>query len=370
MARLFLFSNVMFEVGALNRLPDEINKLKMVRPLFVTDKGLANLGLVERCIKLFPTLIVFDSTPENPTEEAVNKACELYRDKGCDGIVALGGGSSMDLGKAVALLVSHDGDLAEFDITGDNPRPVEDVPPILVIPTTSGTGTENSVGCVISLNNGTKSIIDSEKLIPKAVICDPELTVSLPARLTAATGIDALSHCIEGYCSNISNPLTESIALDGIKRIASSIERAVNEPTNIEARSDMMIGSLQGGLAMTMELGAAHAMSVPLGALCHGHHGELTGAVLGAAMAFNEPVQPEIMQEVRMALGLSLDSDIRHEMNVLCKRLGLRTQLSQMSVTLKSLPIIAAEASGSFFDSTNPRQGSQDDYMNMLKQQF
>ena len=370
MSRLFMYSNVLFEAGGLNKLPEEISRQGLARPLFVTDPGLSALGLTQRCIDLCPGLTVYDQTPENPTEAAVKEAVELYKASGCDGVVALGGGSSMDLGKAICLLVSHDGELADYDLTGPNPISVGPVPPLLVIPTTSGTGTEVAMGCVISLDNDHKTIIDSENLIPSGVICDPELTLSLPSRLTAATGIDALSHCIEGYCSNIANPLTESIALDGVRRIAGAIERAVNEPQSIEARSDMMIGSLQGGLAMTMELGAAHAMSVPLGAYFHEHHGELTGAVLGSAMQFNEPIQKETMANVRHALGVSADVDLREWMNGLCERLGLRTRLSQMGVTEESLPTIAGEAAGSFLDAFNARQGTEEEYLAMLKAQF
>lgn len=370
MSRFFMFSNVLFEDDGLSKLAEEIARLKISRPLLVTDPGLANLGLVDRCTSLCPGFAVYAETPENPTEAAAQTAAELYQAEGCDGIVAIGGGSSMDLGKAVGLIVSHDGDLAEFDVTGPNPRPLDDIPPLLVIPTTAGTGTEVSVGCVITLNNGHKATIDSEKFIPAAVICDPLLTVSLPPRLTAATGIDALSHCIEGYCSNLQNPLTEPVALDGVRRIAGAIERAVQEPNNIQARRDMMIGSLQGGVAMSMELGAAHALSVPLGAEFHEHHGELTGAVLGAAMKFNEPAQKEQLQAVRHAIGIPDGDDLQEWMNNFCEKLGLRTRLSDFGVTENSLEGIAEEAANSFFNDLNYRKGTTEDYLAMLRSQY
>ena len=206
MTQLYLFANVLLENGGLKRLPEEASRLGLDRPLLVTDKGLSELGFGARCKALCPDISVYDDTPENPTEAAARAAAEAYREQDCDGVIAVGGGSSMDLGKAVCILVSHPGGLADYDITRPNPRPLFDVPPLLVVPTTSGTGTEVSVGCVITLDSGRKAIIDSYRLIPSAVICDPELTVSLPPTLTAATGIDALSHCIEGYCSNIDNP--------------------------------------------------------------------------------------------------------------------------------------------------------------------
>ena len=370
MSRLFMYSNVLYEVGGLNKLSEECASLGISRPLLVTDPGLAALGLAQRCVDLVPALTVFDQTPENPTEAAVTDAVELYKASDCDGVVALGGGSSMDLGKAVSLLVSHTGTIADFDVTGPDPRSVGPVKPLMVIPTTSGTGTEVSFGCVITLNNGHKAVVNSENFIPAAVICDPELTVSLPARLTAATGIDALSHCIEGYCSNIENPLTESIALDGIRRIAGAIETTIADPQNIKARGDMMIGSLQGGLSMTMFLGAAHSMSVPLGEYFHDHHGELTGAVLGAAMQFNEPAQKETMANVRRALGVPAEADLREWMNGLCERLGLRFKLRDFGVTEESLPTIAREAKSSFLDLANPRETTEADYLAMLKAQF
>ncbi|MEO1081729.1 MAG: iron-containing alcohol dehydrogenase [Pseudomonadota bacterium] len=370
MSRLYLYSNVLLEVGGLRRLPDEVSRLGLARPLLVTDPGLANLGLAQRCKDLCAALSIFDQTPENPTEAAARAAVDMYRELECDGVVALGGGSSMDLGKAVSLLVSHAGTLADYDLTGPDPKPLHDVPPLLVIPTTSGTGTEVSVGCVITLDSGHKTIIDSDKLIPSVVICDPELTVSLPPRLTAATGIDALSHCIEGFCSNIENPLTEPVALEGVRRISTAIERAVQEPNDIEARRDMMIGSLQGGLAMTMELGAAHAVSVPLGEHFHGHHGELTGAMLGSALEFNEPVQRARVAQIRLALGVPAASNLREWINDFCESLGLRIQLGDLGVTFDALEMIANEASTSFFNSTNPRRGTSDDYLEMLRAQF
>ena len=371
MSRLYIYSNVFLENGGLRRLPEEVALLGLSRPLLVTDKGLSELGLAQRCKTLCPSLSIYDGTPENPTEAAARSAVEMYKSKGCDGVVALGGGSSMDLGKAVCLLVSQTGTLADYDLTGPSPKPLEkEVPPLLVIPTTSGTGTEVSVGCVISLDNGHKTIIDSEKLIPQAVICDPELTLSLPARLTAATGIDALSHCIEGFCSNIHNPLTEPVAIAGVRRIAGAIQRAVQEPSNIDARREMMIGSLQGGIAMTMELGAAHAVSVPLGEHFHGHHGELTGAMLGAAMDFNEPAARDKIAQVREALGAPRTVNLREWMNDYCENLGLRVRLSDLGVLADSLGIIAQEASQSFFNETNPRQGTQEEYLGMLKAQL
>lgn len=370
MTRLMMFSNVLLQDNGLEKLADEIARLKVKRPLLVTDPVLAALGLADRCTQLCSALVVYDKTPENPTEAAVLDAANVYKAEKCDGIVALGGGSSMDLGKAVGIVVSHPGQLKDYDLTGPNPKQLNTIPPLLAIPTTAGTGTEVSVGAVITLDNDHKAIIDSDKLIPASVICDPMLTVSLPPRLTAATGIDALSHCIEGYCSNISNPLTEPIALNGVWRIANAIERAVQEPKNLDARRDMMIGSLQGGLAMSMELGAAHALSVPLGAAFHAHHGELTGAVLGSAMRFNENTQKETISDVRRALGIGARQSIRTYMNLLCEKLGLRTRLRDFGVTEQALPKIAEEAAQSFFNTTNFRTGSQDDYLQMLRGQF
>ena len=161
MTQLYLFANVLLENGGLKRLPEEASRLGLDRPLLVTDKGLSELGFGARCKALCPDISVYDDTPENPTEAAARAAAEAYREQDCDGVIAVGGGSSMDLGKAVCILVSHPGGLADYDITRHNPRPLFDVPPLLVVPTTSGTGTEVSVGCVITLDSGRKAIIDS-----------------------------------------------------------------------------------------------------------------------------------------------------------------------------------------------------------------
>ena len=366
MPRYYLHSNVIFEPNALEKLPEELARLGITKPLMVTDPGLAELGMVQKCSDLVPELVAFDSTPPNPTELAANQAAELYRRHACDGIFALGGGSSMDLAKAVGILVTHKCDLSDYDVTGPSPKSLGPIAPLLEIPTTAGTGTEVSVGCVLMFNDGHKGVIDSERLIPATVICDPKLTLSLPARLTAATGMDALSHCIEGYCSNISNPLTEPIALDGIRRIAAAIERAVNEPNNLDARSDMMMGALQGGIAMSMELGAAHAMSVPIGAILHGHHGAETAAVLGAAMRFNEGSVPEKMKDIRDALGVPSDGCVENWVDNLCHRIGLGTSLRALGLDETDIDRIAEEAAHSVFNATNPRQGTVDEYRAIL----
>ncbi|MCG8442157.1 MAG: iron-containing alcohol dehydrogenase, partial [Caulobacterales bacterium] len=275
-----------------------------------------------------------------------------------------------DLAKAVCLLAGNGGALGDYDLAGPDPKPVGPIAPLLVIPTTAGTGTEVSVGCVIHLSDGHKGIIDNPNLIPHGVLCDPSLTISLPARLTAATGMDALSHCIEGFVSNIANPLTEPVALDGVRRIASALETAVNEPADMGARSDMMWGALAGGLAMSMELGAAHGMSVPLGARFHAHHGALTAAVLGEALRFNEPAAPAAIAQVRQALGAPADADLCEWMNGLCARVGLSTRLRDHGVARETLGEVAEEAAAGVFNDTNPRRGSTQDYRDMLERRW
>ncbi|MBY6161146.1 iron-containing alcohol dehydrogenase [Mameliella alba] len=367
MIRFTLQTHVTFGQGAIAETGAELARLGIANPLLVTDPYLSRLPLVAGLIAALPKATVFADTPENPTESAAETALAVYRAKGCDGVIAVGGGSPMDLGKAVALLATHEGGLADYDLTQEGHQPVGPIAPLLVVPTTAGTGTEMGLGCVMILKDGHKAIIDSFNLIPGGVICDPDLTVGLPPRLTAATGMDALSHCIEGVFSNIDNPPAEAIALDGARRICRSLERAVATSGDIEARADMMWGSLAGGYAMLMELGAAHGISVPVGAVHHVHHGALTAAVLGRVVAVNARLAPTKAARLREAMQVPADQDLGDWIDALCLRIGLTTSLREFGLAEDELPGFAKEAVEGFFNATNPKPLTQDDYLSIMK---
>src|SRR3954466_3130938 len=247
-------THIRFGDGTLGELPEDLAALGIRRPLVVTDKGIVAAGLVERLFDVVSSdnrRLVFDDVPTNPTEEAALQAVKLYRDEDCDGLIALGGGSAIDLAKAVGLLATHPEPLSQYAmVEGGVARITPKVAPLVAIPTTSGTGSEVGRGSVMNLSDGRKLGIISPNLIPKRAICDPELTLGLPPWLTAATGMDALSHCIETLCSPRFNPPAEAIALDGAARIWRSIDLAVNRGRDdIEARTEMMMGAVMGGLA-------------------------------------------------------------------------------------------------------------------------
>ena len=222
MARITYLTGIEFGAGVLATLPEALKDLGITRPLLITDKGVMAAGIGPKALALLPKdVALFDGTPSNPTEEAVAEALALYRGHGCDGLVALGGGSPIDLAKGVALLATHAGPLETYAmIYGGLERIRGDVAPVIAIPTTAGTGAEVGRAALITLTDGRKLGFISPHLIPKRAIADPELTLGLPPGLTAATGLDALSHCIETFLSPRFNPVADAIALDGAGRIS------------------------------------------------------------------------------------------------------------------------------------------------------
>ena len=295
MSVISYLTTIRFAFGAIEGLGGDLRDLNIRAPLLVADQGLVSAGLVTRVLDAIPVhrdAPVFSGTPTNPTEEAVEAALALYRLHACDGIIALGGGSPMDLAKAVALLATHPGPLEPYAlILGGLSHITAAVAPVVAIPTTAGTGSEVGRGALITLRDGRKLGFISSHLIPKRAICDPELTLGLPPRMTAATGMDAITHCIETYLSPHDNPVAEAIALDGLKRAVRNIEHAVAEGSNRDARREMMIAALHGGLTFQKGLGAVHALSHPLGGLkeLSLHHGMLNAVLLPAVLRFNEP---------------------------------------------------------------------------------
>ncbi|HQZ14149.1 MAG TPA: iron-containing alcohol dehydrogenase, partial [Devosia sp.] len=263
MARINYVTGIEFGAGVISTLTEAVAELGMTRPLLVTDKGIVAAGLAERVLGYLPAgTPVYDGTKTNPTESAVNEALAIYRASGCDGIVAVGGGSPIDLAKGVALLATHEGNLERYAmIYGGLDRITARVAPVISVPTTAGTGAEVGRAALLTLDDGRKLGVLSPHLIPKRAICDPELTLGLPAHLTAATGLDALSHCIESYCSPRFNPPCDAISLDGAGRIWRNLPVAFEDGKNLAARGEMLMGSVMGGLSLQKGLGAVHSLS-------------------------------------------------------------------------------------------------------------
>ena len=228
----------------------------------------------------------------NPTEADVESGVALYREAGCDGLVGLGGGSPIDAAKAIRLLATHPGRLADYDLTtGGLERIGPDLPPMVAIPTTAGTGSEAGRGALIQLpETGRKTIVLSPYLLPSTAICDPELTLNLPANLTASTGMDALTHCVESFLSTTFHPICDGIAVEGLRSIFKGLETAVYDGANLEARTSMMMGALLGGISFHKGLGVIHSLSHALGAEGRVHHGTLNAILLPHGLRFNQAV--------------------------------------------------------------------------------
>jgi 4-hydroxybutyrate dehydrogenase len=364
--------------GALSVLPDELARLGIRKPLIVTDRGVVASGLLDRLKAALPRggagVPTFDGTPANPTEAACEAAAKQFNAEGCDGIVALGGGSSMDLAKGAALLATHPAPLGQYAASnkgGDRIEP--SVAPVVAIPTTAGTGSEVGRGAVIIMKDGRKLGVVSPHLFPKSAICDPELTLGLPRGLTAATGLDALAHCVETYCSPLINPPAEAIALDGIERIMEHLPRAVADGLDREARWNMMTAAMEGAMAFQKGLGAVHSLSHALGALPGRslHHGTLNAVLMPAVMRANtDAIGPKKMARLRRALGLADNADVPAYFAALNRKLEIPTGLGAMGVTEGDFDIVASQAMLDHCHATNPRALEIPEYVAILKEAF
>jgi 4-hydroxybutyrate dehydrogenase len=366
-------TTIRLEEGAVRGIPQDLRETGVKRPMIVTDKGLRAAGTLDALFAAAPPLAsapVFDDVPSNPTEEAAKRALALYREGGCDGLVALGGGSPMDLAKAVAILATHPEPLSQYALVlGGLERITTAVAPVIAVPTTAGTGSEVGRGAVINLEDGRKLALISPHLIPKRAVCDPELTYGLPPRLTAATGMDAITHCIEVVTSPRENPTAEAIALDGLERGIRHIERATADGSDKAARKEMMIAALHGGLTFQKGLGGVHALSHPLGALRDPalHHGMLNAVLLPHLLRFNIGHAPGKFARLRRAMGLGEDADVADAVCRLVARLQLPPTLSALGTPSQVLPSIAAAAMLDHCHATNARTASEADYLALLQ---
>ncbi len=374
MSNIFYITQIQIDFGALALLKAECERVGISRPLIVTDAGVKAVGILDKALAALPGIqaSVFDQTPSNPTEAAVRAAAALYKQNGCDGLIALGGGSSIDCAKGVAIAATHEGPLKTYaTIEGGSPKITDRVAPLIAVPTTAGTGSEVARGAILIVDDGRKLGFHSWFIVPKAAICDPELTLGLPPVLTAATGMDAIAHCMETFMASPFNPPADGIALDGLARGWAHIDRATSHGQDRDARLNMMSASMQGAMAFQKGLGCVHSLSHSLGGVNPRlHHGTLNAMFLPAVVNFNaaaESVQKENrLHRMAQAMGLKSGSDIPEAIHDMNARLGLPTGLAAMGVTEGLFDQVITGALADHCHKTNPRLASAEEYRQML----
>ncbi|MBS3911304.1 MAG: iron-containing alcohol dehydrogenase [Hydrogenophaga sp.] len=375
MAQILYVTNILIEFGALAQLQAECKRVGITRPLIVTDAGVRVAGLLDKARAALPGIApaVFDETPSNPNEAAVRAAVAVYQREGCDGLIALGGGSAIDCAKGVAIASTHEGPLKTYaTIEGGSPKITDRVPPLIAVPTTAGTGSEVARGAIVIVDDGRKLGFHSWHLVPKTALLDPELTLGLPPMLTAATGMDAIAHCMETFMAPAFNPPADGIALDGLERGWAHIERATQDGQDREARLNMMSASMQGAMAFQKGLGCVHSLSHSLGGVNPRlHHGTLNALFLPAVIQFNagaESVQKERrLDRMAHAMGLRSGRDIPQAIRDMNARLGLPAGLAALHVEHDWFEKIITGALADHCHKTNPRSASVADYREMLE---
>ena len=349
-------TDIWFGPGAAREVPALLARFGCERPLVVTDAGLAELGLVAKLGLVGAEQ--YAGTQTNPSEGNLQQCLAQFWGAGCDSVVALGGGASIDLAKLVTMMTVHEPPVAQYAIlNGGSARIRAPAPPLVAVPTTAGSGSEVGRAALLRLESGRKLGFLSPWLLPRAAVCDPELTLSMPPRLTAATGMDAISHCVETYLSTRVNAVADAIALEGLARGWRAIRKAVADGTDLEAREQMMYCALMGGLAFQKSLGAVHSLSHPLGALGDAqlHHGTLNALFLAPVLRFNyEACRPRLGALAR-AIGLTSTAEVADAFARLVEELGLPRQLRELGVPREALAALAPHAAEDHCTATNPR---------------
>ncbi|MEM7752635.1 MAG: iron-containing alcohol dehydrogenase [Pseudomonadota bacterium] len=367
-------TSVRFGAGRISEIADACYAAGIKKPLLVTDRGLAEMAITTKTLDLLESSglgrVIFADVDPNPNEKNAAAGVRAFNDGGHDGVVAFGGGSGLDLGKLVAFLAGQTRPLWDFEDIGDwwTRADAEAIAPIVAVPTTAGTGSEVGRASVIT-NSETeeKKIIFHPKFLPTVVICDPELTVGMPNFITAGTGLDAFAHCVEAYCSPHYHPMSQGIALEGMRLVKEYLPRAYADGTDLEARAHMMSAAAMGATAFQKGLGAIHALSHPIGAMYHTHHGTTNAVCMPAVLEFNKPAISDRLDQAARYLGIDGGFDgfcgFVDELN---GSLGIPTSLTDLGIQNPDLDRIVSGALSDPSTGGNPIEMTRENTMKLL----
>lgn len=353
---------IRFGAGRIRELPSLCGELGIRRPLMVIDPALARLPMCRELLAQAATagvpVAVFSDFRSNPVGSDVDAGVAAYRNGGHDGVIAFGGGSALDCGKVIAFLSGQTRPLWDFEDAGDGwtHADLQGIAPVIAVPTTAGTGSEvGRAGVILDEASHTKRIIFHPRMMPAAVIADPELTISLPPAITAATGMDALSHCLEAYCAAGFHPIADGISLEGMRLIREWLPRAFHNGADLEARGQMLVAAMMGATAFQKGLGGMHALSHPIGALCGTHHGLTNAVLMPYVLGFNRSAIEERLGRVAAYLGLgtSFDDVLAWTLD-LRQELGIPHRLPDIGVSPGLLPELASMAEADPSAAGNP----------------
>lgn len=369
MSLIQYISRIQFDFSARKELASELALLNVTRPLVVSDAGIERSGVLEMALEHLPDakdLPRFTAVRPNPTLGCVEAALALYREFGCDGVIAVGGGSVIDCAKATALLATHEAPIHRYLAARGGAQHIGEIAPVVAMPTTAGTGAEIGRGMGITLPDA-EGVFLSIRLIPKVAICDPELTLGLPPAMTTGSGADALSHALEAYLSPAINPPADAIALDAIDRIMTHLPRAVRNGADRDARWNVMMGATEAAMTMWKGLGPAHALSVPLEAAgCH--HGTLVGMLLPHSVRLvARAIAPDRLE--RLARAMSCEpAAIPAALEAFNREIGLPRKLSDIGVKPDMIASASEAAAASIFNMTSAVKGTAQDYRAILEE--
>jgi hypothetical protein len=366
-------TTIHFGLGARKLVAAHLRDAGCTRPLIVTDRGLSALPLLAEFRSHLAGLqvAVFDGVHGNPSCAMVMAGAAAFKAHGADSVIGFGGGAALDVAKVVGVMATHEGDVLEYVWDHPQVRPiVHPLPPFVALPTTSGTGSEVGRSAVVSENEThLKRTVFSPKILAQAVFADPELTLALPPAVTAATGMDALTHNIESFLSPAYHPMCDGIALEGLRIGARALATAVAEPGNLQARADMMMCSMMGAVAFQKDLGGVHACAHALGALCDLHHGLANALMIDTVLAWNLEAVPAKFDELAHAAGVAGGgAALVPWLRELKAGIGIEGGLARHGVEPGQLPRLAELAAADFTNATNPRPASAADYERLLRQ--